>query len=141
MLHLDDLINDFIEIPLFPEIMPFDPPNLYPIPNEVASLSSQLEKLSIEVHTQSLRVAIKRAKRQKLVTMIRKIKRDIISPKQLSSQIQCDNTNLHRRITDLHQEYSHKLAQVTTVTYRSLSLVHKLMITFTPYIPMTADEL
>jgi len=70
-----------------------------------------LEKLSIDVHTQSFRVAIERAKRQKLGTMIRKIKRDVISPKQLSSQIQCDNTNLHRRMTDLQQEYSYELAK------------------------------
>jgi len=92
--------------------MPLGPPNIYPVPNKAASLSSQLEKLSIEVHTQSVRVAIERAKRQKLGTMIRKIKRNVISPKQLSSQIQYDN----RRITDLQQEYGHKLAQVTTVT-------------------------
>ena len=80
MLSLDDMINDFNEIPLFPKMMPLDPPNLYLLPNEVASLSSQLERLSIDVHTQSLRVAFERAKRQKLGTMIRKIKRDVISP-------------------------------------------------------------
>ena len=139
MIHFEDLINDFNELPLFPEVVPLGPPNLYSVPDEVASLSSQLEQLSIDVHTQSLRVAIEIAKRQRLGTMMRKIKRDIISPKQLSSQIQYDNNNLHMRLTDLQQEYNHKLAQVTTITYRSLSRIHQLMIIFTLYIPMTTE--
>ena len=118
---------------------PFSPPNLYPTPDEVASLNLQLEQLSFDVHTQCLRVAIERAKSQRLGTMISKIKRDIISPKKLCRQLQYDNKNLHKRLTDLQQEYSHKLAQVTTVTYMSLSRVHQLMITFTPYILMTPE--
>ena len=139
MIHFEDLINDFNELPIFPEVMPFDPQNRYPVPDEVASLNSRLEQLSIDVHTQSLRVAIKCAKRQILGTMIRKIKSNVISPKKLYSQTQYDNDHFHRRLTGLQQEYSHKLVQITTVTYRSLARVHQLMIIFTPYIRMTME--
>ena len=133
MLRHDDILTDFNEITFFPEMIPLDPPNLCPISNEVVFLSSQLERLSIDVHTHSLRVAIERAKLQKLGTIIRKVKKDLISPKQLSNQIQCDITNLHRRMTDLQREYSHKLAQVNTIAYRSSSRVHQLLITLIPY--------
>jgi len=84
MLFNNDIFTDFDDITIFPELLPIDPPNLCPTSTEITSLSSWLEKLTSDVYTQSLRVMIERAKRQKLETIIRKLKRDLISPKHLS---------------------------------------------------------
>ena len=40
---------------------------------------------------------------------------------------------------ELHQQYKGKLTRVSTTAYRSLARLHHLLITFTPYIPMTAE--
>ena len=108
MTNFDDLFNDLNEVPLFPElIMPLSPPNLCPVSEEISLLNSPLEHLSLDVHRQSLRVTIERAKRQKLGTIIRKIKRNIISPKMLRDQTQHDNNHLNRRLTNFQQDFSH----------------------------------
>ena len=36
---------------IFPEILSLDPPGLHPSFNELIHLSSQLEKLSLDIHT------------------------------------------------------------------------------------------
>ena len=105
--------------------------------NKVPKL--QMETLTIDVHTQKLRVMIERTKRQKLETTIRKLKRDFISPRQLSHQLQNDVNNLHSRMSDMQHRYDHKIAQINTTAYRSLARVHQLLITFTPYVPMTVE--
>jgi len=61
MIHFDDLLNDLNEMPLFPEVMPLVPPNICPVSDEITLLNSRLEHLSLDVHTQSLRVTIERA--------------------------------------------------------------------------------
>ena len=79
------------------------------------------------------------AKRQKLGSIIKRVRRNLISLNQLSNQIQYDIVNLHKRISDIQHEYDHKIAWISAITYRSLSRVHRLFITFTPYIPMTVE--
>ena len=84
-------------------------------------------KLSIG---ETLRVEIERAKRQKLGSIIKRVRIDLISPNQLSNQIQHDIVNLHKRISDLQQEYDHKIARISTITYRSLFHAHQLFIIY-----------
>ena len=78
MLLNENILTDFDDITIFPELLLIDPPNLCPTSNEITSLSFHLEMLPIEVQTQSLRVMIERAKRQKLETHIKKLKRGLI---------------------------------------------------------------
>ena len=94
MSYNNDILIDLNKIPFFPETIP---PNLCPTLNEIISLNSQLEKLSIDVYTQSLRVEIERAKWQELGSIIKRVRRDLISLNQLSNQIQYDVVNLHHR--------------------------------------------
>ena len=139
MLPNDDILNEFDEMTFLSELVPLEPPNLCPISNEITSLNTQLERLSLDVRTQSFRVAIERAKRQKLGTLIRKVKRDLHSPKYLIDHMQSDITDLHRCMADSQRKYDHKISQIATLAYRSLTRMHQLLITFTPYIPMTVE--
>jgi len=49
--------------PILPETLLLNPPDLLLPPNDIAALTSQIEKLSIDVNTQFFRVEIERAKR------------------------------------------------------------------------------
>ena len=80
MTNFDVLLNELNDMPLFPEIIPSSPPNLCPMSEEISLLNSRLEHLSLDVHTQSFRVTIERAKRQKFGAVVNKMK---IFPKRL----------------------------------------------------------
>ena len=129
--------NEFVfnidRFPLFPETFQLDLRFLLTL------LNSQLEKLSINVHTQSLLVEIERAKRQKLSSAPKRVRRNLIFPKRISTQINDDLDTVLERVRELQLMYENKVARIGTVFYRSLGQIHQLLISFTPYIPITAE--
>jgi len=54
------LIDD--EYPSLTEMLPLDPMDLIPIPDDVSTLSRQFEQLNIEVNTQNFKVEIEELK-------------------------------------------------------------------------------
>ena len=52
-----DLTNE--GFPIFPETLLLNPPDPLSPPNEIAALTSQIEKLTIDINTQSLRIVCK----------------------------------------------------------------------------------
>jgi len=58
----NDLTSNLEGFPLFPEIFLLDTPDLHPSSNEISFLGSQLEKLTLDTHTQSLRIEIEHVK-------------------------------------------------------------------------------
>ena len=135
----NNILTDIDEMPFFCEMIPSDPPNICPMPNEMIALNKQLDKFSIDINTQSLRIGIERAKRRKLGSVLKRVRKELVSLNHSSDQVPSNITNLHRRISDLQQEYDHKIAQLSTVAYQSLTRVHHLLTTFTPCIPMTIE--
>ena len=82
----NNLINDQEKnlIPdIFPEyfflrdIFPMEPPHSMPFYLYLATQNSQLEHLSLDVNTQSLRIEVERAKRQKMRSMINQLKQEL----------------------------------------------------------------
>ena len=130
---------DLDNIMLCPDLLSIEPPNLNRMTSEIVSLHLQMEKLTIEVNTQKLRLMIGRTKRHRLESNMKKIKDDLISTKQLIRQLQQDNLTQKNRIAEMNQWYEDKLTRVSTTAYRGLARIHHLLITFTPYIPMTAE--
>jgi len=53
------LLNDE-GCPIFPEILPISPVDLLPTFCDIAALNEQIEKLSIDINTQSFRVEVER---------------------------------------------------------------------------------
>ena len=62
-MNLNEFAFNIKGFPLFPETFPLDPLDLLPPSNEITTLNFQLERLSLDIHTQSLRIEIERAKR------------------------------------------------------------------------------
>ena len=95
--------------------------------------------LKIDINTQSLRIEIESAKRQRLNSSLKKVKQDIISPCQECTQLRYELDALKRYMGETHHNHGSRVARVSSVAFRCLSRVHQLLITFTPFIPMTAE--
>ena len=54
-MNCDDLILNELEFPLFLENFSLNPPDLLLPSSEVISLTAQIERLNIDIHTQLLR--------------------------------------------------------------------------------------
>ena len=87
--------------PILPETLSLNPPDLLSPPNDIAALTSQIEKLSIDINTQSLRVEIERAKQQRLSSSLKRIKRDLVSPSQESTQLRYELDALKRFVGEM----------------------------------------
>ena len=72
-------IHGLNEIMLCPDIFPVEPPNVNPLTSEIASLNHQMEKMTIETHSQKLRQIIERTKRHRVKATLKRVKRDVLS--------------------------------------------------------------
>ena len=58
----------------------FEPIDLFPTHQDLIKLSNQIDKLTIDVNTQNLRVEIEKAKMQKMKVIMRQIRSEKILP-------------------------------------------------------------
>ena len=62
----DNLITDsFPEGSLFNDVFPLEPPFMTLLHSDITTINSRSKHLSLEINTQSLRIEVERAKRQK----------------------------------------------------------------------------
>ena len=100
-MSLDDLELIACGFPIFPNEYPIDPLILTPLFADLTTLSNQLEGLQLDAHTKSLRIEVKRAKRQKLGINLKRVKKEILPQRRLLAQIQQENTLFHSRLNAL----------------------------------------
>ena len=81
----NDFLFDDKMSPIFPETVPIDHPDIFPPLNEIASLSAQINRLNIDVHTQSLRIEVERVMNPKLRATLKRVKREIIPSNHIVS--------------------------------------------------------
>ena len=62
----DSLLNNEDDCPLLSESLQFSPLDLLPSPDDISSLTKQIEYLNIEVNTQGLKTEVERLKRRRL---------------------------------------------------------------------------
>ena len=116
--------------PLFPEnpdLLPLiteNPVDMFPSHPDTLSLNSQLERLNLDVHTQSLRVVVEKAKRQKLRTKLRRIKKELI-PKNKFISNDCASINqLQEIMVTLRHLYETHLGTVSYGCFFRANLPH-----------------
>jgi len=110
--------HDFDNVMLCPELFPIEPSNINPLHSKMASLGLQMEKMTIETHTQKLRQLIERTKRHRVESTLKKVKRDVVSHKQLLYHLQQGDATRQKQFTDMRQQYEDKLIRVNTIAYR-----------------------
>ena len=62
------------------------------------------------------------------------VKRDLISPNRIFAQIHHDFDTLRDRVKDFQNTYECKVARIGTMSYRCLTRIHQLLISFIFYI-------
>jgi len=89
-MNYDDLLLNEINFPLFPESFSVDLPNLFVPFNKVAALTKQVKSLSIDFHTQTLRIEVERVKRQKLSSTLKKVRKKMVKSHHLLYKVLYD---------------------------------------------------
>ena len=125
--------HDLDELLLCPDLFPIEPPYMNPATSEMATFSLRMEKMTIEAHTLKLRQLIERTKWHRVESTMKKVKKDVVSHKQLLHHLQQGDAVRQKQLNDMRQHYEDKLIRVSTTAYRGLARVHPLLITFTPY--------
>ena len=95
-----DFINE--GFPLLPETLLLNPPDLLSLSNEIIALNSQLERLYIVIHTQSLRVEVEKAK---LSSSLKRVKHDLVSPSRESIQLWHDLDAFREFVREVQCDY------------------------------------
>ena len=93
--------DNFDTMMLWPDLFPIEPSNTNPTTSEMASVSLQMEKMTIEVHTQKLRQMIERTKRHWVESTLKKMKKDLVSHKQLLHHLQQDDVTRQKQLTEM----------------------------------------
>ena len=93
-MNFNDLLIDNQGFPLFPEIFLVDPPQLFTPSNETCPLLSQLEHLTVDCHTQLVRIEVERVKYQKIRALVKKIKQKRMETDSLLLQTLRENNML-----------------------------------------------
>ena len=73
-MNFNDISPQDLNFPLFTHVFPREPLVLFAFSNDIDSLSSQVEQLSLDLYTQSLQVEVKIVKRQKLRAFVKQLK-------------------------------------------------------------------
>ena len=76
-------LNNNDKYTIDPKLFPVEPIDILFPSDEIASLSTQVEKFHIDVHTQSLQIEVERVKCQKLRSTMKQTKCDVISSKHI----------------------------------------------------------
>ena len=77
----ENVIPDiFLESSFLRDIFPMEPPRSMPSYLDLATLNSQIEHLSLTVNTQSFRIEVERAKRQKMRSTIKQLRQEMNNP-------------------------------------------------------------
>jgi len=80
-LSVDPALPDLLpEGSFLDDIFHLDDPNIAITHPDIAALNQRLDHLSLETNTQALRIAVERAKHQKLRATIRQVKQDMLPP-------------------------------------------------------------
>ena len=123
------MLNDMNDCPLLfenikdiPSLNPENPADTFPLfceTSDISIISSKLENFHIHVFSQSLRLDVEKAKRQKLSFKLKRVRRDLI-PKNKTIESLRDTIDQFQFSTGtLRNIYEEELACLQTVSYRS----------------------
>jgi len=121
--NLNDLLNDFVS--LFTEPLSFSTEDLI-------QLIQLLEKLTVEVNTQNIRIELEALKRQRLRRLFKQVKAKVFTLNQTIAQQQTENAMLREQLATLNTTIFSELACLTQHTHCCLWRIHHLLIATIP---------
>ena len=138
-MNLNEFLLNDQEVPLFPGIFPVEPFNLTHSFSDITTLNSQLENLSIEVHTKSIWIEVERVKHQKMHSSLKQLKREIVSPHLILIQLRQETSSVqdNQNASSLYLEG--ELIRQSTLSFRCFSRMHEILISTILYTPIPSN--
>ena len=97
-------------------------------------MNSQLSQMNVDLNSQELCIRIKQAKRERLRVTLKSLKSEVALINKVIAQTQHDLSLLRERIEIVNNANISEMARLATVTYRSLSRMHSIIISIILYI-------
>ena len=92
------------------------------------------------LNTWSLRIELERVKRQKMRTTMKRIKREIISPRHLITQLRHDASVLHENQTSMQRFYEGEVIRLSIISLRFFLRIHQILISIVHYTSMPTNN-
>ena len=114
--------------------------DLFPTYQDLSQMTDRMNCLDINMNTHRLRLELEKMKRRKLRASVNNIKHEIHPNTDEVNRIQYDLSILQERVGVLDMIFNNEMARISSLTYRSLSRIHHLIITILPYLTMPPDN-
>ena len=137
----DPALPDLLpEGPLFDDLFQLDDPTVAVVHPDIVALNQRLDHLSLETNTQGLRIAVERAKRQKLRTTIRQVRQDMLLPCPDIVSLRHDIETMREHQNAVNCQFDGEITRLNTLTFRCLSRMHQIITLILPCVTMPSDN-
>ena len=132
----ENVVNDiFLESPFLPDIFPMEPPRSKPSYLDLATLNSQMEHLSLTVNTQSLRIEVERAKRQKMRATIKQLRREMNNPCSEIASLRQEVSTIYENQNTNSYYLDGELTRINSMSFRCFARMYVSMYPFSLMFP------
>jgi len=131
LLPEDPMLNDLFRIDDLPT------PIIHP---DIAEINRKLEHLTLETNTQGLRIAVERAKRQRLQATIRQVKQDLSLPCPDLMMIKSELDHLREHQNAINYQLDGETARTNTLSFRSLSRICQILVALIPCLTLPSES-
>jgi len=122
------------------DILHWDDPTIAITHSDITALNQRLDHLSLETNTQALRIAVERAKRQKLRATIRQVKQDMLLPCPDIASLRYDIETMRGSQNIINYQLEGEITSLNTMTFRCLSRMHQIIALLLPHVIMPSDN-
>jgi len=107
---------------------------------DLDALNRRLDHLSLETNTQGLRIAVERAKCQKLQASVRQVRQDMSIPCPDIVMIKHNLEAMRENQNAINYQLDGEIARTSTLTFRCLSRIHQIMAALVPCVTMPSED-
>ena len=106
---------------------------------DIVELNRRLDHLSLETNTQRLRIAVERAKRQRLQATIRQVKQDLSIPCPDIAILKNELEHMREHQNAINYQLDGETARTNTLLFRSLSRICQILIALVPCVTLPSE--
>ena len=116
---LNDLLDNNIPLPVIPN-------------TDIVTLNQRIDQLSLDTNTQSLRIEVEKAKRQKLGATVRRLRQDVLPPHHEIVRLRQDLDIMRNEQNSINYYFEAEIASNRTLAFRGLSRIHQILALMSP---------
>ena len=137
----DPVLPDLLpEEPLFHELLQINDLTMPVFHPDIAELTRRLDNLTVEYNTQGLRLAVEKAKRQRLQTMVHQIKSDLTRPNPELIALRSEINQMKDYQNAVNHQLDNENARTNTLSFRSFSRIGQLFAELTPCVTLPPNS-